>query len=108
MRPRAIASKIASPVLESPRRPQPMSRTRWACGNMRRTSASSLVPGAPDKHLARKHQSDLLAGRRELLQRGERLARRAQAADAIVRYVPVVQFPLDLSQQVRVVIDGDQ
>jgi hypothetical protein len=47
MRPREIASKIASPVLESPRRPHPIRRTRWACGNRLATPASTSVPGAP-------------------------------------------------------------
>ena len=46
MRPREIASKIASPVRESPSRPHATSRTRIACGKVRRTSASSAVPGA--------------------------------------------------------------
>ena len=47
MRPREIASKIASPVSESPSWPHPMSSTRWACGNRLRTSASRTVPGTP-------------------------------------------------------------
>ena len=108
MRPRAIESKIASPVAGSPQSPHPISRTRLAFGCSRRDSSSRSLPVIPVEPLGRQHQGDVVVGVGQLLHPGERIVGRAKALDLVVVAVALAQLALDVDQRFGVVVDRDQ
>ena len=108
MRPRAIESKIASPVARSPQSPHAISSPRFACGWRRRASSSSSLPVIPESHCPGKDQGDLVTGSRQILETGARLVRRSHAHDAVMPRVAVAQLPLDVPECARILVNGDK
>ncbi len=67
-----------------------------------------LASGRPGQRRARQNQGDLITRSRKGSETGARLFRRSYAHDAVMARVAVAQFSLDVTQRVRIVLNGNK